>query len=39
MIVKSDLTYPLLFGLILASLLGYRIYAAYEKPKKNLIAD
>ncbi len=27
MIVKSDLTYPILFGLILAILLGYRIYA------------
>ncbi len=27
MIVKSDLTYPLLFGLILAVLFGYRIYA------------
>ncbi len=31
MIVKSDVFYPLLFGLILAVLLGYRIYAAYEK--------
>jgi len=39
MIVKSDLTYPLLFGLILASLLGYRIYAAFEKPKKKLAAN
>lgn len=34
MIVKSDIFYPLLFGLILAMLLGYRIQAAYEKPKK-----
>lgn len=33
MIVKSDLTYPLLFGLVLAILLGYRIYAKLEKPK------
>jgi len=31
MIVKSDITYPLLFGLVLAGLLGYRIYAAYVK--------
>ena len=33
MIVKSDLTYPLLFGLVLAILLGYRIYAANNKTK------
>lgn len=33
MIVKSDIFYPLLFGLVLAGLLGYRIYAAYQKPK------
>lgn len=33
MIVKSDLTYPLLFGLVLAILLGYRIYAVYVKPQ------
>jgi len=39
MIVKSDLTYPLIFALILASLLGYRIYAAYEKPKKKLAVN
>ncbi len=31
MIVKSDIFYPLLFGLVLAGLLGYRIYAAFEK--------
>lgn len=36
MIVKSDLTYPILFGLILAGLLGYRIYAVYQKPQKKL---
>ncbi len=35
MIVKSDLTYPLLFGLVLVALLGYRIYAN-QKPKKKL---
>ncbi len=38
MIVKSDATYPILFGLVLAGLLGYRIYAAYEKPKLKLAA-
>jgi sulfoxide reductase heme-binding subunit YedZ len=32
MIVKSDIFYPLLFGLVLAGLLLYRIYAVYEKP-------
>jgi sulfoxide reductase heme-binding subunit YedZ len=39
MIVKSDVFYPLLFGLILAGLLGYRIYAASEKPKKKLATN
>lgn len=34
LIVKSDAFYPLLFGLVLAVLLGYRISAAFEKPKK-----
>lgn len=38
MIVKSDIFYPVLFGLILAVLLGYRIYAN-QKPKKKLAAD
>ncbi len=38
MIVKSDLTYPLLFGLVLAVLLGYRIYANLEKPKSKKLA-
>lgn len=32
MIVKSDIRYPALFGLVLAGLLGYRLYARY-KPK------
>ena len=32
MIVKSDIRYPILFGLILAGLLGYRLYVKY-KPK------
>ncbi len=39
MIVKSDVFYPLLFGLILAVLLGYRIYSANEKPKKKLATN
>ena len=34
LVVKSDVFYPALFGLILACLLGYRIYAAFEKSKK-----
>ena len=33
MIVKSDYRYPLFFGLILAVLLGYRIYENYFQPK------
>ena len=36
MIVKSDATYPILFALVLAGLLGYRIYAASEKIQKKL---
>lgn len=39
MIVKSDLTYLLLFGLVLAALLGYRINAAYQNPPKKLAAN
>ncbi|MBA3632675.1 MAG: sulfoxide reductase heme-binding subunit YedZ [Acidobacteria bacterium] len=39
MIQKSDFTYPILFGMVLAGLLGYRIYAAYEKPKKKLATN
>lgn len=38
MIVKSDIFYPLLFALVLAYLLGYRVYAAYEKTKKAAVA-
>lgn len=33
MIVKSDLTYPFLFALVLAGLLGYRIYNKYAPPE------
>ena len=38
MIVKSDITYPFLFGLVLAILLGYRIYAN-RKPSKKLATN
>ncbi|MEP6900398.1 MAG: protein-methionine-sulfoxide reductase heme-binding subunit MsrQ [Actinomycetota bacterium] len=33
MIVKSDVFYPALFGMVLAVLLFYRIYNAKQKPK------
>ncbi len=33
MIVKSDVFYPALFGIVLAVLLFYRIYNAKQKPK------
>jgi methionine sulfoxide reductase heme-binding subunit len=39
MIVKSDVFYPALFGIVLAVLLFYRIYNAKPKPKANLAAD
>ncbi len=39
MIVKSDTTYPLLFGLILAGLLYYRFYAVNDKQKTTLAAN
>jgi len=39
MIVKSDIFYPLLFAIVLAYLLGYRFYAASEKPKKVIAAE
>ena len=35
MIQKSDITYPLLFALVLAVLLGYRIYNRNNKAVKN----
>jgi sulfoxide reductase heme-binding subunit YedZ len=35
MIQKSDFTYPLLFALVLAILLGYRIYEWNNKAAKN----
>ncbi len=34
MIVKSDITYPLLLALILAGLLGYRVFANQKPAKK-----
>lgn len=37
MIVKSDLTYPLLFGIILALLLGYRYFGS--KPKLQTLKN
>ena len=39
LIVKSDIFYPLLFGFVLAVLLGYRIYATNKKPKKKLATN
>lgn len=41
MLVKSDLTYPLLFGLVLAGLLGYRVLANQKTKaaKIKLAAD
>lgn len=38
MIVKSDLTYPFLFGLILAGLLGYRYFAVKAKLQPQKIS-
>jgi sulfoxide reductase heme-binding subunit YedZ len=35
MIVKSDVTFPFLFAIVLAGLLGYRIYAANYNLVKN----
>lgn len=37
LIVKSDIFYPLVFGLVLATLLGYRFYA--NKPKMQTIKN
>lgn len=34
MIVKSDVFYPIVFGVVLAVLLGYRVYAMTQKMKK-----
>lgn len=39
MIVKSDATYPILFGAALVLLLGYRVSAWREKPSKKLAAN
>lgn len=32
MIQKSDFRYPILFGLVLAALLGYRLFVRYNRP-------
>jgi sulfoxide reductase heme-binding subunit YedZ len=37
LIVKSDIFYPALFGLILAILLGYRLYEANKPPKTQSV--
>ncbi|MBK8148535.1 MAG: sulfoxide reductase heme-binding subunit YedZ [Acidobacteria bacterium] len=34
MIVKSDVFYPGVFGLVLAGLLGYRVFSAYERSRE-----
>ncbi|MCU1290189.1 MAG: msrQ [Acidobacteria bacterium] len=39
MIVKSDLTYPLLFGLVLAALFGYRIFANQKTAERAVKAN
>ena len=39
LIVKSDVFYPFLFEMVLAGLLSYRIYTAYQQPKKRLAAN
>ncbi len=39
MIVKSDITWPAIFGVLVAILLGYRIYAAAKKaPARRTVA-
>ncbi len=35
LIQKSDITYPVLFGVILAVLLGYRVYTKYKPIRKK----
>lgn len=35
LIVKSDISYPVLFGIAVASLLGYRAYVSWKKPAKS----
>ncbi|HEX8289320.1 MAG TPA: protein-methionine-sulfoxide reductase heme-binding subunit MsrQ [Pyrinomonadaceae bacterium] len=39
MIVKSDLTYPVLFGIVLAILLGYRVFANQKPAGKTVKAN
>lgn len=35
LLVKSDITYPMAFGFVLAILLGYRVYSAYSTKLKS----
>ena len=37
MIVKSDITYPVIFGSVAAALLGYRVYEKYRKPATKAV--
>ena len=39
MIVKSDVTYPFLFGAVLLGLFWFRIREAYKKPNKKLATN
>ena len=38
-IQKSDFTYPILFGLVLAGLLGYRVYTKLKSKPRRLVAN
>lgn len=38
LIVKSDVFYPVIFGVMLSSLLGYRVYAHMKKTTSNKVA-
>lgn len=33
MLVKADVTQPVAFGIVVGTLLGYRVFAAYSKPR------
>ncbi len=39
LIQKSDITYPVLFGIVLAVLLGYRIYNRYKPKSPSLVSS
>ena len=36
LIVKSDITYPAIFGCVIVLLLGYRLYAVFSKETKSV---